>query len=225
MRLLLWSLSALRFAVKPPVEDIPPPRLDYAGAEQLAVSWDPLPAARNSLGSITYSLLADDVWTGDAALVRIVAQGISTSAVVSEHVLPGAPTTFKLMAHSDDGVLLAQSPEVTYRAAERPRCGNAADIARWIETQHIVKHNTVECINEGLKGGADAVSECMQRAIGFSPECASCWSGLYLCARRHCELSCGLAPGSSACDACVVKECSDSSVACTGVPPWAFPDS
>lgn len=200
---------------------LPPPRLDGATSSSLQLSWDAIDGQADAL----FTLLADDFAEGDTDLGRLVYQGSQNSFTLDKGILPGAPTTFLLIASSAKGSEIGRSPPVSFSSAEAGQCGNAADVTTWIQHRATLHSDTTACMMQGILHGDAAVADCVQSKDGFGHACAACFASLFRCAERHCELSCGVTPSSERCSECIVRQCQSDAIGCTGIPAWAFPDS
>lgn len=198
---------------------LPPPRLDGATSSSLQLSWDAVDE------DALFTLLADDFAEGDTDLDRLVYQGSKNSFTLDEGILPGAPTTFLLIASSATGSEIGRSQPVSFSSAEAGQCGNAADVSTWVQHRASLHSDTTACMMQGILHGDGAVADCIQNKDGFDEACADCFAKLFRCAERHCEVSCGVTPGSDRCSECIVRQCQSDAIGCTGIPAWAFPDS
>ena len=197
---------------------LPPPRLDGVTSSSMQLSWDPVDGQ-----GVLYSLLADDFPEGDTQIGRLLYQGGANSFLVDEGVLPGAPTTFLLIASTPAGEVGRSAP-VSFTSAEAGQCGNAEDIVQWVSHRDSLHSDTTACMMNGITHGESAVADCIQRKDGFGSSCSACFAKLFRCAEHHCELSCGVQPGSDRCSECIVRLCQNDAISCTGVPAWAFPE-
>mmetsp|Transcript_23332 Transcript_23332/g.71473 ORF Transcript_23332/g.71473 Transcript_23332/m.71473 type:complete len:324 (+) Transcript_23332:1181-2152(+) len=62
----------------------------------------------------------------------------------------------------------------------------------------------------------------IERKVGLSPECATCWVTEGFCTLQKCALEC-LNPQSGGCAECSHSKCFPACVLCTGIPEWSFP--
>ena len=86
-----------------------------------------------------------------------------------------------------------------------------------------LKANIQSCLIRCLAGGDACAEECIMDEIGLLRPCANCWAEMGGCILARCALPC-LAPQSAACQRCSEDNCFPDTVACTGVPLWAFPE-
>ncbi|KAL7450668.1 hypothetical protein ACHAWC_002549 [Mediolabrus comicus] len=72
-------------------------------------------------------------------------------------------------------------------------CGACAACSTWenLVIQYTTRNNLADSANKcairGFLGGQDAITECIKEpAIGFTGQCAECWSEDIVCTREHC---------------------------------------
>lgn len=67
------------------------------------------------------------------------------------------------------------------------KCSTWNDLRLQYTTRNYLAKESQKCAKKSLIYGRDAVHTCLQDdPIGFSDQCASCWTEDILCARRHC---------------------------------------
>lgn len=107
-------------------------------------------------------------------------------------------------------------------------CSNDHDIGVYRRTRDTLTETTTRCALKSLLGGRRAVTECMERNVGLTPECTRCWVDNIFCTKRHCKWSCLLyrlgigGRGSEAggrlgpCLDCDEKMCGPAFISCAG---------
>ena len=69
-------------------------------------------------------------------------------------------------------------------------CSTADDIAIMKNTKETLTKTATRCAYHGLIFGAKAVDTCLEKNIGFTPDCASCWSANVRCTIKNCVFNC-----------------------------------
>lgn len=65
-------------------------------------------------------------------------------------------------------------------------CSNWNDLSnQWTTRTHLAK-DAQDCTKKSLLGGEEAVQECNRDGIGFTEDCAWCWTADALCAKKNC---------------------------------------
>lgn len=65
-------------------------------------------------------------------------------------------------------------------------CSNWNDLRlQWTTRTHLA-FDAQNCAKKSLFGGKDAVQRCNENSIGFSEQCAKCWTEDELCAKKNC---------------------------------------
>jgi len=69
-------------------------------------------------------------------------------------------------------------------------CSNANDIRIYNETRNTLTKTATRCALRAFNGGGEAVDECFDEDVGFTPECRDCWTENVLCDQRSCVWTC-----------------------------------
>lgn len=65
-------------------------------------------------------------------------------------------------------------------------CSNWNDLKLQWTTRNQLAGDAQNCARKSLFGSADSVQECNREEIGFTEECARCWTTDELCAKKNC---------------------------------------
>jgi len=66
-------------------------------------------------------------------------------------------------------------------------CSNWNDLSLQWTTRTFLAEEAQKCVQKSLLGGtADDVQECNEESIGFTEQCATCWTEDQLCAKKNC---------------------------------------
>lgn len=82
--------------------------------------------------------------------------------------------------------------EVQAANFETIHCGACGSCSTWNDlmvywnTRSTLKYLSQECAKKSLVGGVESVQACNRDSIGFTEECAWCWTEDELCAKSHC---------------------------------------
>ena len=130
----------------------------------------------------------------------------------------GSPVAFDagaedvLVAPEADAAIMTDGP------AGSGACTNADDQAvlqgRAAEATMIVTSCALGCLNQA----ETCSTECIQRDLGLTGDCATCFGALVTCTFANCLAVC-ISPDSADCVACRAANCDDGFETCAGFPP------
>ncbi len=69
-------------------------------------------------------------------------------------------------------------------------CSTLQDMSIYLHTRNNLTDAATACAVQALTGGRQAVSDCFQQRVGFTPGCNECWVDNVLCTQRHCVFTC-----------------------------------
>lgn len=69
-------------------------------------------------------------------------------------------------------------------------CSNLSDIERYVETRKTVADSAKNCASVAIFGKDEALEECLQDNIGFTPRCSRCWGDNMRTTAKHCMWTC-----------------------------------
>ena len=111
-------------------------------------------------------------------------------------------------------------------------CSNTHDIGiRWLikgiynRTRNSLTATTTQCAYLGLIGGERLAARCMQRRVGFTSSCNTCWMENIMCDIKHCTakclkcklgMKCDVQGGLDACLRCDEEICGPAFKKCAG---------
>jgi hypothetical protein len=107
-------------------------------------------------------------------------------------------------------------------------CSNPNDVEIYDDTKDTLFQDTVHCAKKALIWGRKTASNCMEDAVGFTPECTDCWVENIMCDLRKCIFIClwhsifseveggGASKKLNRCTNCDEKRCGPSFVNCAG---------
>ena len=140
-----------------------------------------------------------------------------------QDLLPASPLRFRVRATNVagdsewSGVMQASTDLAGF-------CGNAADVLTFRDSHSTLQADIQSCLIRCIfdPDQVACATACVVEDVGLSSQCSGCWSNMGLCTLQRCALPC-IIPTSAACEECSERECFPDTVACTGIPMWAFP--
>ena len=96
---------------------------------------------------------------------------------------PGENATF--MTFNTSAEAIAANYEIVHCGA-CGACSNWNDLMVYWNTRSTLKHLSHQCATKSLFGGVESVQACNRDSIGFTEECAWCWTEDELCAKSKC---------------------------------------
>jgi hypothetical protein len=100
-------------------------------------------------------------------------------------------------------------------------CNDAQDLGAFKSHWGTFQNSVDQCAT-GCLGGADCSASCIQKAIGLTQPCATCFGQGVACVATNCYWKC-LAPNSPGCASCSVQYCEGPLLSCAGVPKSDIP--
>ena len=94
---------------------------------------------------------------------------------------------------------------------------NGKDIEIWRNETVEIK-NTLNSCGTSCWGEASCVTNCMQKKMGLSDPCSTCFGTFSECGKNNCLGSCAMCRTCSSCVDCVRKNCDDSYMNCSSLP-------
>ena len=101
--------------------------------------------------------------------------------------LPAHKNGFSTIREQVDA--MNQGMEILH-CGECGRCSNHNDIQVMKNTHKTLTKTVTGCAIQGLLLGDKAAEKCLEKKVGFTPACSSCWSDNIRCTRKKCRFTC-----------------------------------
>ena len=109
-----------------------------------------------------------------------------TNVVCAFHPLdPGRP--FETFANK---TLAEEAGYVVAHCGECGKCSNPSDIEIYVETRTTVAASSKKCSKQAIFGKEEDLTDCLEKEIGFSRPCTTCWVEDMRNTAKHCMWTC-----------------------------------
>lgn len=97
--------------------------------------------------------------------------------------------TFSLWSFSNSSLARSNGCDVAH-CGQCGQCSTPVDIEIMALTKKTLTDDTKNCGMQSFFGGREAVEQCMEEKIGFTPDCNDCWVDNVMCTKQHCKFTC-----------------------------------